>query len=455
MNMITETLSTPVEDVGDVLVVGAGSTGFAAALAAARRGLRVTLLDPASHVGGTLVSGIPILGYFDGVRQVVGGIASEIVHELHKRGGAKGWPDKDKAIHVDPELLKLVLLDLLVSAGVNLRLHTLFTAVKTEAGRIAHVVVEGKGGRRALRARWFVDATGDADVAHAAGVPTEAGRKADGKMQPMTLMFGIGGIDQPAFDAWGGYSRMTELWRAMADQFNNPQKKGFSHFWGPDNRTGEWSFNATRVLGADGAESASLSAAEVAGRKQVFELMDQFLRPRVPGFERAFVAWTAPKIGVRETRRIVGAYTVTRDDIWNFVSFPDAICHGAYPIDIHNPAGSGTEFPQDHFYGGRHWSIPYRALVPLQIDNLLVGGRCFSATHEAMSAMRVMANTLATGEAAGAAFALCAKLGVTPAALDPKLLRAELRAAGGWLPPTPEEAAAHPASTTRPIPTSV
>ena len=446
MDTLNETLSTPIEDVGDLLVVGAGSSGFGAALAAARRGLRVTLVDPASHVGGTLVSGIPILGYFDGVRQVVGGIASEIVHELHRRGGAKGWPDQDKAIHVDPELLKFVLLDLLVAAGVTLRLHTLVTAVKTQAGRITHVVVEGKGGRRALRARWFIDATGDADVAHAAGVPTEAGRKVDGKMQPMTLMFAIGGIDKTVFEAWGGYQRMTALWRTMSEQFENPRKQDFAHFWGPDNRTGEWSFNATRVLGADGAESVSLSVAEVEGRKQVFELMEKFLRPHVPGFSHAFVAWTAPKIGVRETRRIIGAYTVTRDDVWNFVSFLDTICHGAYPVDIHSPTGSGTEFPQDHFYGGRHWSIPYRALVPREIDNLLVGGRCFSATHEAMSAMRVMANTIATGEAAGVAMALAQESEVAPAFIDTAHLRRELRSAGAWLP---EEDSEMPARASR------
>jgi hypothetical protein len=434
METLAENLSTPIEDVGDLLVVGAGSTGFAAALAAARRGLRTTLIDPASHVGGTLVSGIPILGYHDGVRQVVAGIADEIVRELHAQGGTEDYPIRSTIVNVDTERLRFVLLDLLEKAGVSLRLHTLVTGVRTVGGRLTHVITEGKGGRRALTARWFIDATGDADLAHAAGVPTEQGRKSDGKSQPMTLMFGIGGIDKTAFAAWGGYARMTELWRTQSAAFRNPRKTEFAHFWGPDSRTGEWAFNATRVLDADGADSLSLTRAEAEGRRQVFELMDRFLRPQVPGFERAFVAWTAPKIGVRETRRIVGHYTVTRDDVWNFVPFRDAICHGSYPIDIHSPTGATTEFPADHFYGGRYWSIPYRALVPREIDNLLVGGRCFSATHEAMSAMRVMANTLATGEAAGTAIALAQQAGLTPAQVDPKQLREELRRAGAWLP---------------------
>jgi hypothetical protein len=253
-------------------------------------------------------------------------------------------------------------------------------------------------------------------------------------MQPMTLMFGIGGIDKKAFQEWGGYHRMTELWKGMSEKFRNPRKQDFAHFWGPDSRSGEWAFNATRVLAADGSDSVSLSAAEAEGRRQVFEMIDAFLKPHVPGFEGAFVSWTAPKIGVRETRRIVGAYTLTRDDIWNFVSFDDAICHGSYPIDVHSPTGSDTEFPHDHFYGGRHWSIPYRSLVPLNVRNLLVGGRCLSSEHEALAAVRVMANTMATGEAAGTAIALAQKVGIDPADLDPQVLRTQLRAQGAWLP---------------------
>lgn len=432
--LLTETLSTPVEDAGDLVVVGAGSTGVAAALAAARLGLRTTLIDPASHAGGTLVSGIPILGYHDGKRQVVAGIADEIVRELNRHGGTVDDPAQTTAINVDVERLKFVLLNLLEGAGVKLRLHTLVAGVRTEEGRITHVIAEGKGGRRALAAKWFIDATGDADIAMAAGVPIEKGRKSDGKMQPMTLMFGIGGIDKKAFQEWGGYHRMTELWKCMSEKFRNPRKHDFAHFWGPDSRSGEWAFNATRVLAADGSDSVSLSAAEAEGRRQVFEMVDEFLRPHVPGFEGAFVSWTAPKIGVRETRRIVGAYTLTHDDIWNFVSFEDAICHGSYPIDVHSPTGSDTEFPHDHFYGGCHWSIPYRSLVPLHVRNLLVGGRCLSAEHEALAAVRVMANTMATGEAAGTAIALAQKAGIDPADLDPQVLRTQLRAQGAWLP---------------------
>jgi hypothetical protein len=439
---LAETLSTPIEEAGDLVVVGAGSAGVAAALAAARLGLAVTLVDPASHPGGTLVSGIPILGYHDGVRQVVKGIADEIACALRRAGGSVSDPAAGTTVEADPERLKLVILDLLEAAGVRLRLHTLSAGVDAADGRIRHVLVEGKGGRRALASPLVVDATGDADIARAAGVPVEVGRRGDGRTQPMTLMFGIGGIDKAAFIAWGGgdrykaYDRLEQVWRglAAAGGFRNPRTRDFSHFWGAPNRSDEWAFNATRVLALDGSDSRSLTRAECEGRHQVHELVDGFLRPHIPGFARCYVAWTAAKIGVRETRRIVGAYTLTRQDIWDFVRFPDTICHGSYPIDIHSPSGAGTEFPIDHFYGGRHWSVPYRSLVPVGCANLLVAGRCISAEHEALAAVRVMANTMAMGEAAGTAMALCRRRGIAPAALDPDVLRTQLAAQGAWLP---------------------
>lgn len=438
---LTESLKTPIEDGGDLVVVGAGSAGIGAALAAARLGLRVTLIDPAGHAGGTLVSGIPILGYHDGKRQVVRGIADELVRCMHLAGAALGDPAKEMCVQVDQERLKLVLLDLLGRAGVNLRLHTMLAGVDVDGGRIRHVIVEGKGGRRALACRGVIDTTGDADVAAAAGAPTVVGRRGDGLTQPMTLMFAIGGIDQAAFVAWGGgdrwaaYLKMEALWRetVAGGDYRNPRTKDFACFWGVPARTGEWAFNATRVLGRAGLDSTALTAAEGEGRLQAYELVDRFLRPSVPGFARAYVAWTAAKVGVRETRRIVGAYTLTRDDIWDFTCFPDTICHGSYPIDIHSPTGGETEYPTDHFYGGRYWSIPFRCLVPQGIDNLLVAGRCLSAEHEALAAVRVMANTIAMGEAAGTAMALTLPREIRPSAVPMDALRTQLRNQGAWL----------------------
>jgi hypothetical protein len=440
-----ETLTTPSEEAGDLIVVGAGSAGLGAALAAARLGLRVTLLDPANHVGGTLVSGVPILGYHDGERQIVGGIASELAAAMHRERAAVGDPARRTEVEVDHERLKLVLWELLEAAGVQVRLHTLCVGVDADAGRIRHVIVEGKGGRRALACRLVIDASGDADVAVAAGVPTVVGRGGDGRTQPMTLMFGVGGIDQSAFIVWGGgedrwvaYQKMEALWRETVARggFRNPRTNDFSCFWGVPCRVGEWAFNATRILDADGTDSVSLTRAEGEGRRQVFELVDRFLRPSVPGFSQAYVAWTAAKIGVRESRRIVGAYTLTRQDIWDFATFPDTICHGSYPIDIHSPTGATTDFRANvgHFYGGRHWSVPFRCLVPNGVANLLVAGRCLSAEHEALAAVRVNANTIAMGEAAGVAAALAHRGHTDPGAVDPARLRRQLVSQGAWLP---------------------
>ncbi|MBN8712196.1 MAG: hypothetical protein BGO12_22760 [Verrucomicrobia bacterium 61-8] len=435
MNTIREILETPVEEAGDVLVAGAGSAGVAAAIAAARAGAKVTLVDPAGFPGGTLVSGIPIGGSFDGKRQVVRGILQEMIDRLTARGGCDDDPSRTTWVNVDVEKLKIIILEMLEEAGVHLRLHTLLVSAVVSGGKLEAAVVEGKAGRRALRTARFIDATGDADLASYAGAKVVKGRGRDGLMQPMTMMFAVANIDLKRFEVWGGYTRLEKLWTEVssAENFRNPRRDGLSYMWGASCRVGEKAFNVTRVLHSDGADAKSLSNAEVEGRLQAWEFMEKFLRPHVAGFEKAYISWTSAKIGVRETRRIVGEYVLTRDDIWNFVKFPDAINCGSYPIDIHSPTDHTTEYPTDHFYGGKYWTIPYRCLVPVGVENLLVAGRCLSATHEALSAVRVMANTIGMGEAAGYASALSLKEGVSPRHLDPEIVRQMLLKHGGWL----------------------
>jgi hypothetical protein len=435
--ILRETLETPVEGGHDLIVFGAGSAGVAAAVAAARHGAKTMLVDPAGFVGGTLVSGLPILGCWDGEKQIVKGVFDEILDRLRPHDAYEGDPAKTTWQSVDPERLKLVLLEMLREAGVTLRLHTLFARADVEGGRIRHAVVEGKGGRRALAAPMFVDATGDADLARVAGVPTEKGRRSDGGMQAMTLLFAAGNVDADRFRAAGGTAyimRLFDEWtREEGDTLRNPRRKSFSHFWSAPSRPGEFTFNVTRVVGVDGSDAASLSAAEVEGRLQVWEFLERFLKPRVAGFEDAYVVWTAAKIGVRETRRVVGEYVLTEDDVCSFRKFPDAVLCGSYPIDIHSPTGDGTRFEPERFYGGRYWTVPYRSLVPLGADNLLVAGRCLSATHEALSAVRCMANTLAMGQAAGTAAALSLREGIIPRTLDTDRLRGVLREDGVYL----------------------
>lgn len=434
-DVLVEHLSTVIADEVDVLVLGAGSAGIGAALAASRLGAKTLLVDPAGFPGGTLVSGLPILGFHDGEKQVVLGIANEIIQRLRAAGAASDDPAKTTYINIDAERLKLLLIEMLEEAGVNLRLHTLFARAVVDNRMITHAIVEGKAGRRALTAKVFIDATGDADLASSAGAPVQKGRRIDGKMQAMTLMFGVGNIDMKRYEEWGGYNRLLENYiRISTEQnFRNPRRTDLSCTWGSANRVGEKAFNATRVLGCDGSDSQSLTRAEIDGRLQAWEFLDRFLKPNIPGFENAFIAWTAGKIGVRETRRIVGEYVLTEEDVRSFRKFSDTVVCGSYEIDIHSPTGDGTRHEGGGFYCGRYWTIPYRSLVPLDIDNLLVAGRCLSATHEAASAVRVMANTTAMGEAAGTAAALSVRSHTAPRRLNTTELQSALVAQGAWL----------------------
>ncbi|MDR3708693.1 MAG: FAD-dependent oxidoreductase [Capsulimonadaceae bacterium] len=434
-NVVLETLSTPVEEAVDVLVLGSGSAGIGAALAAARLGAKTLIVDPAGYPGGTLVSGLPLLGFHDGEKQVVYGIASEMFNRLKALGAAMGDVSRSTCVNVDPERLKLLIIEMLAEAKVSLRLHTLFARAVTSEGTITHAVVEGKAGRRALAAKIFIDATGDGDLAESAGAPMEKGRREDGKMQSMTLMFAVGNIDTTRYEEWGGYDRMVREYIKVSESehFRNPRRTDLSGSWGSANRIGERAFNVTRILGYDGSDAKSLTEAEIEGRTQAWEFLERFLKPHVPGFENAFISWTAGKIGVRETRRIVGEYVLNENDIVSFRKFDDTVVCGSYPIDIHSPTGDGTRFLPGEFYGGRYWTIPYRSLVPLNVDNLLVAGRCLSATHEALSAVRCMANTIAMGEAAGTAAALALREGKSPRNLDVRCLQTELIARGAWL----------------------
>ena len=444
---LTETLTTPIEPAGDVLVAGSGSAGFAAAIAAARTGATVTLIESAGYLGGNMASGLPIIGCHDGKKQVVKGIFDELIQRLTEYGGAEGDPAETTVQNIDPEKIKIIITRMLAEAGVQVRLHTMLVGVQTDGTRITHAIVEQKGGREALTAAYFVDTSGDGDLAAFAGVPFEIGRKEDGKTQACTLMFAVGGIDTQRFAQWGdgseetAFKKLVEVYQQVssANNFQNPRRTSLSDLWGVRSRTGERTFNATRVMDILGSDSRGLSTAGINVREQLWEFLEIFLKPNVPGFEQSYIAWSAAKIGVRETRRIMGEYLLNKTDILEFKKFPDTICCGSYPIDVHLPATGGKEttFTPDHFYGGRYWTIPYRSLVPQKIDNLWVAGRCLSATHLALSAVRCMANTLGMGQAAGTAAALCAQSGETNRELPPKTLQDQLLEQGAWLGENP------------------
>ena len=349
---------------------------------------------------------------------LVGGIFQEMLHRLSAKGGFSCERQRNA---FDPEALKAVADEMCLEAGVELRLHTLVTQAEVQGGRIASVTTESKSGREACSAAVYIDCTGDADLAYSAGVPCDIGREKDGLTQPMTLNFRMANVDVEAMPSRAEINRLYDA--AKAEGRVNCPRENVLLFYAlqPD----VVHFNTTRVTGKSGVDARDLTAAEMEARRQTQDLV-RFLISEVSGFERAYLQQTAAQIGVRESRRIRGEYTLTADDVLGARKFADGIARSSYPVDIHSPTGSGTdirEVPE-----GDHYEIPYRCLVPVGIGNLLVAGRCVSATHEAQASLRVMPQCFAMGEAAGVAAALAIEQSIPPGEVAPD----ELRRALGW-----------------------
>ncbi len=408
-----------------ILIVGGGPTGVAAALAARRNGADVLLVEHYGFLGGAATAAMvnPFMQYRADGKPIIAGILKEIIEAMAAEGGVV-WPEaQGGALIFDPEAMKMVLLEKLQAAGVGIMLHT--TAVEAFANDdvLGGIVVHNKSGRQTILAQVTVDATGDADVAWLAGAPTEKGREEDGLMQPVTLNFRMAGIDEERMPSRKEINRLYDLAKERGE-INNPRE---NVLWFKTTRPGELHFNTTRVAGIDGTSFMDLTRAELESRRQTKEMV-AFLRRHVAGFENAYLLATAPQIGIRETRRITGEYIMTEEDVLEGRQFPDVIAQGSYCIDIHNPAGTGTvikELPP-----GAHYDIPYRCLVPLKIDNLLVAGRPISTTHAAHSSTRIMPICLATGQAAGTAAAMAAHLNKMPREINIAALQQLLRQQG-------------------------
>jgi hypothetical protein len=340
----------------------------------------------------------------------------------------------------DPECMKLVSAELCLESGVELLLHTVFIDPIVEHRSVRGAIVHNKSGLQAILAGTTVDCSADADVAARAGVKFEVGRQADHRTQPMTMFFRVGNVDRQAVDAYFR-AHPDEIEQRMA--FNScikaaqaagsyaPPRERLSLYESP--QEGVWRINASRILGADGTNAQDLTRAEIEGRRQVFQILG-FLRDYVPGFDRAFLIDTAAQVGVRETRRIEGEYTLTAEDLVSGRNFPDTIAYASYPIDIHDPSGPGGGVSTSGETANAY-QIPYRCLVPLMMEQLLVAGRCISATHEALGAVRVMPPSFAMGQAAGVASAIALLEGVSPRRVPISWLRETLTQQGAYLGP--------------------
>ncbi|MHA4816191.1 FAD-dependent oxidoreductase [Streptomyces aculeolatus] len=457
----TYTRRLPMSEPTDVLVVGSGPSGLGAALAAARNGASVRLVERFGFLGGNLTAGLvgPCMTSFslDGTTQLVRGIFDEFVRRMVRVGGAvhpsetrSGSPYSGFMVYgheavtpFDPEAAKLVALDMCQEAGVELLLHTFVADALTEDRRVTGVVVGNKSGLGVLPATTVVDCTGDGDVAARAGAGFDLGRDGDGQMQPMTLFFRVADVDDDAVRAYQDahpeerfpFQGLVE--QASADGSFTLPRRGIQLF--KTLEPGVWRINTTRVLGLDGTDAGDLTAGEITARRQVVELM-RFFRERLPGMENCRLLDTAATVGVRETRRIRGEHLLTLDELTSGHAFEDTVAVAGYPVDIHSPTGPNGPFDDGIPPTANIYEIPYRSLVPRDLDNLLLSGRCVSATHEALAAIRVMPPSFAMGEAAGAAAALAQRDGVLPRAVDVPALQRLLLAQGAYLGPRFESA---------------
>ncbi|SHF71857.1 FAD dependent oxidoreductase [Mariniphaga anaerophila] len=438
----------------DVLVVGGGPSGIIAAQAAAEDGMKVALIEGRSFLGGNMTIGLPILGFLGQKgNQIIKGLPQKFIDRLTELKAAsehRPCPLHMGITLVEPEAVKSVAFNMLKEKGVDVMLYTMFAGIIKEENNLKGIIIESKAGREAILAKVIIDCTGDADVAYQAGVPCEKGNE-NGGMQPPTLMFSLGDVDTDKLRMSIAEEPRTYLtdfipaeYFGQNNQFilvglrNIMQKAKNDGMSLPTDRTivitglrkGEAWINMTRVNGVDGTDPVSLTEGELISRKQIDSVF-KYLVKYVPGFENARMLRTAPFLGIRESRRIVGKYIMNRHDILGRGRFDDAIAVASYPLDIHHPEGGDCTLE----WSGDCYDIPYRSLVPLNVENLLVAGRSISTTHEAMSAIRVMAPCMAMGEAAGRAARIAIKDNVLPSEVNVEKLQKELLEQGAYLRP--------------------
>lgn len=417
----------------DVLVIGSGSSGATAAIAAAQQGANVTLIERYGFMGGISTQVLDTFyGFFtpgSESKKVIGGVPDQIVDALMQRGKALYRPNTygaGQGITYDPETLKIVWERLATQAGVRLLYHSFVTDVVCEGERVAGVIAATKAGFVRIHAGVVIDASGDADVATAAGVPFE-GASTGAAVQSLTTTFHLINVDVERAQQVKK-DQLHALMQAAIESgdYDLPRREGSVHITPFE---GVMATNMTRIGEIDATDPEQLSAAEIEGRRQAEEYA-RFLIDRVPGYEQASMARLSHQIGIRESRRIFGEYRLRRDDVLNARKFDDAIAQCGAPIEDHH-AGSDTKW--QYLPDGETYDIPYRCLVPQKTEGLLVVGRCLSADHDAHASVRSMGQCMAMGQAAGVAAKLALEKKQMPREVDMPTLQARLRDIGAVL----------------------
>ena len=432
MQSISYQKQIPVTADFDVAVIGGGPAGLLAATAAAKNGARVALVERYGFLGGAATAALvnPISTFKKNAEQVIGGLAWQFVKRLAAAGGADDtYPNGN--VPVDAELFKLMAQRTALESGATLYLHTTLVDIQGEKNHPTYVILQNKSGLFAIRAKVFIDCTGDADLAALCDVPMQE-QLPPAQLQPASLGFRLGGVNTALITGLhpaepGAKFQMYEvrkIFEALPESVHVPQ------FGGPwfctvlNDAAGLVSVNITRTA-ADATNGESVTAAECRLHEDVHTLF-ALLKAYVPAFKDSYLVTSAPQVGFRESRRIRGVYTLEAEKYASAYHYPDSVARGAHPIDIHR----ATDTKQDVRFLDKAGYIPYRTMIAEGFDNLLVAGRCISADRAAFASVRVMATAMALGEAAGTAAALCVRENCGTTALDISLLREKLLAQG-------------------------
>lgn len=420
----------------DVIVVGGGTAGIIAAIASARAGAKTLVVERQHWLGGHITSGVDFYpsGLGDRSRIVAGSIAKEIIEAVDSMGGVSGDPKKDVGIFLDLEILKYVLDQKFIQEeNLDVLYDCWFAEAIVEDEKIKGIIIETKSGRQAILGNTVIDCSGDADVAAKAGAPFAI--ESRNNIQPVSVLAKISNVDigrlshdipptKPYPGLYKGYdSPQISYWKPLDKFLQEAKQKGeldseleymlnwFFYLVGPT-ALGELLLIITGEHGIWGIDNEDITRALIISRKRVQDAI-ALLKKYIPAFANSFISATGT-LGVRETRRIIGEYTLTKGDILSCKHFNDVVARGTIAPGPHTPDGGDLAQPEsEHTPPPLTWEIPLRCLIPQKIDSLMVAGRCISVEHAAHGGIRVMGACLATGQAAGVTAALASKQGIT------------------------------------------
>jgi hypothetical protein len=437
------------DQIYDVAVIGGGPSGIAAAVAAARNGANTLLIERYGFLGGMATNAsVPVFcPYSDGEKSIIKGIGLEVLEGMQKEAWVNPQLEEGNGlvkldwVPIDPEILKRVLDDIVLNSGCKILFHTFMEEVVSEDEKVKEVIVTNKEGKFSIRAKVFVDCTGDADVVAKAGGEFEYGDEL-GLVQAVTLCFRIANVDGEKFSKYKIAMKETgNLAVAVArarenNDFDFDEQQVATFVLQHNSMAG---INFGHVFEVNPLKAEDLTRAEMESRKKIPALMS-FLTKYVPGLENAVLASSGPFIGLRESRRIVGCYRLTKGDYLNRERFFDTIAMYAYPIDIHPSRAKDVIYEDDkqdfhtlQYKAGESYGIPFRAMLPKKLKNIVVAGRTLSADRAMHGSFRVMPCCFATGQAAGTAAALCTLGEEELSEIDIKRLQTTLKQQGAFI----------------------